>query len=43
VFLESGSGFGKVGANFVRMNVATPRVTLKAGLDSMAAALKNLA
>jgi cystathionine beta-lyase len=43
VFLESGSGFGKVGANFVRMNVATPRVTLKAGLDSMAAAMKNLA
>jgi len=27
----------------VRMNVATPRVTLKAGLDSMAAAMKNLA
>jgi cystathionine beta-lyase len=43
VFLESGSGFGKVGANFVRMNVATPRVTLKAALDSMAAAMKNLA
>ena len=43
VFMESGSGFGKVGANFVRMNVATPRVTLKAGLDSVAAALKNLA
>jgi cystathionine beta-lyase len=43
VFMESGSGFGKVGANYVRMNVATPRVTLKAGLDSVAAALKNLA
>jgi cystathionine beta-lyase len=43
VFMESGSGFGKVGANYVRMNVATPRVTLKAGLDSVAATLKNLA
>jgi cystathionine beta-lyase len=43
VFLESGSGFGKVGANYVRMNVATNRKTLKAGLDSMAGALKNLA
>ena len=39
-FLESGSGFGKVGANYVRMNVATNRRTLKAGLDSMAGALK---
>ena len=43
VFMESGSGFGKVGANYVRMNVATNRKTLKAGLDSVSAALKNLA
>ena len=43
VFMESGSGFGKVGANYVRMNVATNRKTLKAGLDSVAGALKNLA
>ena len=43
VFLESGTAFGKGGENHLRMNVATTRGTLKAALDSMAAALKNLA
>jgi bifunctional pyridoxal-dependent enzyme with beta-cystathionase and maltose regulon repressor activities len=43
VFLESGTGFGKGGENHLRMNIATTRGTLKAALDSMAAALKNLA
>lgn len=42
VALESGSGFGEVGANFIRMNVATSRVTLNAALGSMAAALDRL-
>jgi bifunctional pyridoxal-dependent enzyme with beta-cystathionase and maltose regulon repressor activities len=43
VFLESGSGFGKGGENYLRLNVATSRVTLKAALDSMAGALGKLA
>jgi cystathionine beta-lyase len=43
VFLESGTGFGKGGENHLRMNVATSRKTLKAALDSLAAATKNLA
>jgi cysteine-S-conjugate beta-lyase len=43
VFLESGTGFGKGGENHLRMNVATSRRTLKAALDSMGSALKNLA
>lgn len=43
VFLESGTGFGLGGENHLRMNVATQRKTLKAALDSVAGALKNLA
>ncbi|MFN8060434.1 MAG: aminotransferase class I/II-fold pyridoxal phosphate-dependent enzyme [Vicinamibacterales bacterium] len=42
VFLESGSGFGKGGENYLRLNVATSRITLKAALDSLASALKTL-
>jgi cystathionine beta-lyase len=43
VKVNAGSVYGPGGENHVRINCATARSTLKAGLDSMAAALKNLA
>ncbi|MEP6831496.1 MAG: aminotransferase class I/II-fold pyridoxal phosphate-dependent enzyme [Rhizomicrobium sp.] len=43
VYLESGVGFGAGAADYMRMNVATSRKTLKAALDSVAAATKKLA
>jgi len=43
VYLNDGSSYGLGGANHMRMNLATSRRTLKAALDSMAGALKNLA
>ena len=43
VKINSGSNFGKGGANHMRMNIATARPTLKAALDSMASALKKIA
>ena len=43
VGLDPGSIFGHGGAGHVRMNIATSRRTLKAALDSMAAAVKTLA
>jgi cystathionine beta-lyase len=43
VKINSGSDYGKGGANHMRVNIATARPTLKAALDSMANALKNLA
>jgi bifunctional pyridoxal-dependent enzyme with beta-cystathionase and maltose regulon repressor activities len=42
VALVPGNFFGKGGENHLRMNIATSRQTLKAALDSMAAALKTL-
>ena len=41
VKINPGANYGKGGANFMRMNIATARPTLKAALDSMASALKN--
>ncbi len=43
VYLQPGTGFGLGGHNHLRMNIATSRRTLKAALDSVAGALKNLA
>ena len=43
VALNPGNTYGLGGANHMRMNIATSRKTLKAALDSMAGALKNLA
>jgi cystathionine beta-lyase len=43
VALEAGTSFGKGGEGHMRMNTATSRRTLKAGLDSLAAATRNLA
>ena len=43
VALNPGNTYGKGGLNHMRMNIATSRPTLKAALDSMAGALKNLA
>ncbi|MBN9545268.1 MAG: aminotransferase class I/II-fold pyridoxal phosphate-dependent enzyme [Alphaproteobacteria bacterium] len=43
VYLNEGSSYGLGGANHMRMNLATSRRMLKAALDSMAGALKNLA
>jgi cystathionine beta-lyase len=43
VALNPGNTYGKGGLNHMRMNIATARPTLKAALDSMAGALKNLA
>ena len=42
VQLNPGNTYGLGGANHMRMNVSTSRRTLKAGLDSMANALKKL-
>jgi cystathionine beta-lyase len=42
VSLNSGSTYGLGGANHMRMNLATSRKTIKAALDSMAAALKKI-
>jgi len=42
VALVPGSVFGSGGINHLRMNIATPRQTLKPALDSMAGALKEL-
>lgn len=42
VYLDSGVGFGKGGANYLRMNVATSRKTLRAALDSIREATKRL-
>ena len=42
VKINPGANYGKGGANYMRMNIATARPTLKAALDSMAGALKNL-
>src|SRR6185312_6203210 len=43
VAVEAGTSFGKGGEGHVRFNTATSRRTLKAALDSMATATKNLA
>jgi cystathionine beta-lyase len=43
VALNPGSIYGLGGAGHMRMNIATSRRTLKAALDSMAAAVKTLA
>ncbi len=43
VALNPGNTYGKGGLNHMRMNIATARPTLKAALDSMSGALKNLA
>ena len=43
VKINPGANYGKGGANCMRMNIATARPTLKAALDSMAAALKRFA
>jgi cystathionine beta-lyase len=43
VALNPGNTYGLGGHNHMRMNIATSRKTLKAALDSMAGALKNLA
>ena len=43
VSLNPGNTYGKGGLNHMRMNIATARPTLKAALDSMASAVKNLA
>jgi bifunctional pyridoxal-dependent enzyme with beta-cystathionase and maltose regulon repressor activities len=40
--MNSGTNYGKGGENFIRMNLATSRATLKAALDSMADALKKI-
>ncbi len=42
VQLNAGTSYGLGGANHMRMNIATSRKTLKAALDSMAAATKKL-
>ena len=42
VAMNSGTNYGKGGENFIRMNLATSRTTLKAALDSMAGALKKI-
>ena len=42
VHMYAGSMYGKGGQNHMRVNFATSRTTLKAGLDSMANALKKL-
>jgi cystathionine beta-lyase len=42
VSMASGTGFGKGGANHLRMNIATSRRTLTAALDSMQAAMAAL-
>jgi cystathionine beta-lyase len=42
VQLNAGSSYGLGGANHMRMNIATSRKTLKAALDSMAAATKKI-
>jgi bifunctional pyridoxal-dependent enzyme with beta-cystathionase and maltose regulon repressor activities len=42
VAMNSGTNYGKGGENFIRMNLATSRATLKAALDSMAGALKKI-
>jgi len=42
VEINAGSSYGLGGANHMRINCATSRRTLKAGLDSMAGALKKL-
>jgi len=42
VALDPGSLYGLGGANHMRMNIATSRRTLKAALDSMAAATRSL-
>ena len=42
VQLNAGTTYGLGGANHMRMNIATSRKTLKAALDSMAAATKKL-
>ena len=43
VALNPGNTYGKGGLNHMRMNIGTSRQTIKAALDSMAGALKNLA
>jgi bifunctional pyridoxal-dependent enzyme with beta-cystathionase and maltose regulon repressor activities len=43
VALNPGSIYGVGGAGHMRMNIATSRRTVKAALDSMAAAVKTLA
>jgi cystathionine beta-lyase len=42
VQLTAGASFGMGGANHMRMNIATSRSTLRAALDSMSSALRNL-
>ena len=42
VKLNAGSTYGLGGENYMRINCATARSTLKAGLESMAAALKKI-
>jgi cystathionine beta-lyase len=42
VQLNAGTSYGLGGANHMRMNIATSRKTLKAALDSMAAATKKI-
>ena len=42
VKLNAGSTYGLGGENYMRINCATARSTLKAGLDSMANALKKI-
>jgi bifunctional pyridoxal-dependent enzyme with beta-cystathionase and maltose regulon repressor activities len=42
VQLNAGASYGLGGANHMRMNIATSRKTLKAALDSMAAATKRI-
>ena len=42
VQLNAGTSYGLGGANHMRMNIATSRKTLKAALDSIAAATKKI-
>src|SRR6185312_11465443 len=42
VKFNAGSSYGLGGENYMRINVATARPTLKAGLDSVASALKKI-
>ena len=42
VAMNSGTGYGLGGQNHMRMNLGTSRRTIKAALDSMAAACKKL-
>lgn len=41
LFLNDGTMFGPEGTGFMRMNVASPRATIRAAMDRLAAALKK--